>query len=221
MYASTSESAGEHSGLSLEAIVAAAVELIDADGLGTLTMRRLAKRLHCSPMALYRHVATKHDLIRAIAEQYLADVELPEVDGLTWQETVVTLTTTVHRAFLAHPPLEEILAVQHVDTIAVFRASELILGALLGAGLDGREAVRALDSLTSYAVGATQRKAEQRRRTAQDDRLARLRRLPADSFPIVRELAGELVTVDFAHSFEDGLQLLIDGIEHRLERGRG
>jgi AcrR family transcriptional regulator len=208
--------------LSFESIVDAAVALIEADGLGSLTMRRLAGSLGCSPMALYRHVATKEDLLRAIAEHYLGDLELPNTDGLTWQETVVEVTTTVHRAFIAHPQLAPILAVQHVDALAVFRATELVLHALRSAGLDNREAARALDTITSYAVGATQRKAEQRRgSTADAARLTRIRELPPESFPTVRELVGELVTVDFEHSFEDGLQLVIDGIERRVEATSG
>jgi AcrR family transcriptional regulator len=208
--------------LSFESIVDAAVALTETDGLGALTMRRLARSLGCSPMALYRHVATKEDLLRAIAEHYLGDLELPNTDGMTWQQTIVEVTAAVHGAFLAHPQLAPILAVQHVDALAVFRATELVLHALRCAGLDNREAARALDTITSYAVGATQRKAELRRgSTANDARLGRIRELPRESFPTVRELVGELVTMDFEHSFEDGLRLVIDGIERRIEMAAG
>src|ERR1700742_700754 len=50
-------------GLRRERIVAAAVELADADGLGTLSMARLAERLGCGTMALYRHIANKAELL--------------------------------------------------------------------------------------------------------------------------------------------------------------
>jgi AcrR family transcriptional regulator len=205
--------------LSFDAIVAAAVELIEADGLRALTMRGLARRLGCSPMALYRHVATKEDLLRAIAEHYLGDLELPDTDGLSWQDAIVAVTVTVHRAFLAHPQLSPILAAQHVDALAVFRATEVVLSSLRAAGLDDRAAAGALDAITSYAVGATQRKAELRRGMAVDgERLRRIRELDPEGFPTIRELVGELVTVDFDHSFEDGLRLVLDGIERRSER---
>jgi AcrR family transcriptional regulator len=203
--------------LNTDSIVDAAIELIEAGGLGALTMRKLATRLHCSPMALYRHVADKQTLIGAIADHYLADLELPDTEGLPWQDAIVAVTVAVHHAFLAHPPLEEILGVRHVDTMAVFRADEVILRALGEAGLDGRAAVHALDVFTSYAVGATLRQAAKRASSpAEDDRLRRLRALPAEDFPFVREQAGELVTVDFTLSFEDGLRLLIDGVERRV-----
>jgi hypothetical protein len=67
--------------------------------------------------------------------------------------------------------------------------------------------------ITSYTVGATQRRAEQRAGSpAAVQRLQRLHELPADTFPTVRALAGELVSVDFELSFEDGLRLLLRGL---------
>lgn len=202
--------------LTLDAIVAAAAELIDTDGVGSLTMRQLAARLGCSPMALYRHVQTKQDLLRAIGQHYLAGVELPDTDGLPWTDAIVAVASAIHHAVLAHAPLVEILALQHVDAIAVFRASELILSALRSGGLSDREAVRALAVITAYSVGATQRKAEQRAGAdVEAQRLRRLLELPADAFPVVRELTGELVTVEHDLSFEDGLRLVLSGVAPR------
>ncbi|WP_395832990.1 TetR/AcrR family transcriptional regulator [Archangium violaceum] len=54
---------GPAQALSLERIVAAAIELADAEGLHTLSMARLAERLGCGTMSLYRHVASKDDLL--------------------------------------------------------------------------------------------------------------------------------------------------------------
>ena len=191
----------------------AAVEVIEADGVGALTMRRLAARLGCSPMALYRHVATKQDLIRAIGEHYLAGIELPDTDGLPWDEAIIAVVSVLHHAVLARAALVEIVAIQHVDAAAIFRAEEAILRALRSAGLSDREAVRGLSVITSYTVGATQRRAEQRAGSpAAVHRLQRLHQLPADTFPTLRALAGELVSVDFELSFEDGLRLLLEGV---------
>jgi TetR/AcrR family tetracycline transcriptional repressor len=199
--------------LSLETVVLAAAELIEADGVGALTMRRLAASVGCSPMALYRHVETKQDLIRAIGEHYLSDLELPDTAGMSWEDAIVAVASAAHRAFLAHSPLLEIVAVQHVDAIGVLQASEVILGALRSAGLGDREAVRGLSVITSYAVGATQRKAEQRTGVpAEIKRLQRVLQLPEEDFPALRALAGELVTVDLELSFEDGLRMLLRGI---------
>src|SRR5438309_5181945 len=209
----TARSRPETRPLTLEAAVLAAVEVIEADGVGALTMRRLAARLGCSPMALYRHVATKQDLIRAIGEHYLAGIELPDTDGLPWDEAIIAVVSVLHHAVLARAALVEIVAIQHVDAVAIFRAEEAILRALRSAGLSDGDAVRGLSVITSYTVGATQRRAEQRAGSpAAVHRLQRLHELPADTFPTLRALAGELVSVDFELSFEDGLRLLLQGI---------
>jgi len=209
----TARSRPETRPLTLEAAVLAAVEVIEADGVGALTMRRLAARLGCSPMALYRHVATKQDLIRAIGEHYLADIEMPDTDGLPWDEAIIAVVSVLHHAVLERAALVEIVAIQHVDAVAIFRAEEAILRALRSAGLSDGDAVRGLSVITSYTVGATQRRAEQRAGSpAAVHRLQRLLQLPADTFPTLRALAGELVSVDFELSFEDGLRLLLQGI---------
>jgi AcrR family transcriptional regulator len=209
----TAQSRPQTSPLTVEAVVLAAVEVIDADGVSALTMRRLAARLGCSPMALYRHVATKQDLIRAIAEHYLADIEVPDTDGMPWDEAIIAVVSVLHHAVLERAPLVEIMALQHVDAVAIFRTEEVILRALQSAGLNERDAVRGLSVITSYAVGATQRRADQRAGSpAAVHRLQRLLQLPAEAFPTLRAVAGELVKVDFELSFEDGLRLLLQGI---------
>lgn len=207
--------------LTLEAVVLAAVEVIEADGVGALTMRRIAARLGCSPMALYRHVATKQDLIRAIAEHYLADIELPDTAGMPWDEAIIAVASVLHHAVLERAPLVEILAVQHVDAVAIFRAQEAILGALRSAGLTDRDAVRGLSVVTSYTVGEVQRRAEQRAGSpGAVQRLQRLLQLPPDTFPTLRALAGELVSVELDLTFEDGLRLLLHGISPTLRPKR-
>lgn len=205
--------------LSRDGIVDAAIELIEAEGIGALTMRALAERCGASPMALYRHVETKQELLAAVADRYLSEAELPDTAELGWRETVTGVCAAIHGTFIEHPDLAEILALQHIDTITMFTATNTILESLREAGLSDREAVHALDVVTCYATGYSQRKAELRRReTAQDLRLRRLRELPEDGFAAVRELSGELVGLDFEHSFEDGLGLILDGIEARAAR---
>lgn len=201
--------------LSVDAIVDAGLELIDADGVGALTMRRIAERLGTSPMSLYRHVATKDELVARIADRYFAETELPDTADLPWQEAIVEATAAAFGAFVEHPHLREIAAMQHADAVAMFRMTEVILGALRGAGLDDREAVEALDTITSYAAGFTQRMGRTVGPT-QDERLRRIHDLPRDEFGNVVELSGALVTIDFERRFEDGLRLIIDGIESRL-----
>src|SRR5204863_349749 len=94
-------------------------------------------------------VVERRDLLHAqLAGGQLAEVDLPDTDGLPWREAITEVTRALHGSFLAHPHLSAILAVQHIDAIAIFKATEVILRALRCAGLADREAVRALDVIT-------------------------------------------------------------------------
>jgi TetR/AcrR family tetracycline transcriptional repressor len=207
--------------LSFEAIVDAAIRVLEAEGIGALNMRRIALEVDTSPMSLYRYIATKEDLLTAIADRYLAEVDLPDTRGLTWRETITASIVAVHHAFLDHPHLGSVIALQHVDAVAIFQATELILDALRQAGLDPDETVQALDVLNSYAMGFTQRKVEFRRSTgAPARRLLKIEALPSDQYENVVALAGQIATLDLQDSFESGLQWLLDGIEARANRPR-
>jgi hypothetical protein len=74
-------------GLTLEAITDAALEIADRDGLEALTMRRLADRMGVRHTSLYRHVASREELLVELADRVLAEVELPPEDP-DWQAAV-------------------------------------------------------------------------------------------------------------------------------------
>ena len=63
--------------LSRERVVCAAIELADEGGLEALTMRTLAEKLEVAPMALYRHVADKDDLIDAMVDAVFTEIGVP------------------------------------------------------------------------------------------------------------------------------------------------
>ena len=71
------------SGLNRERIVAAAVELADSDGLAALSMARLAERLGCGTMSLYRHVANKDELVTFMLAVGAEDADEEEQLGRT------------------------------------------------------------------------------------------------------------------------------------------
>lgn len=67
--------------LSRDVVLREAISLADVDGLEAVSMRRLAERLGVVPMALYKHVADKEDLLDGVVETLLADLPRPDVDG--------------------------------------------------------------------------------------------------------------------------------------------
>ncbi|GAA4099518.1 TetR/AcrR family transcriptional regulator [Nonomuraea soli] len=88
-------------GLSLERVVEAAVEVADAEGLESVSMSRVAKQLDVSAMALYRHVATKDELVALMVDTALGAPPPPAGGG--WRESLVYLAEAMRARLLEHP----------------------------------------------------------------------------------------------------------------------
>jgi AcrR family transcriptional regulator len=197
----------------LEAIVDEAAELVSAEGIEALSMRRLARRCGVGAMTLYGYVRTKEELLGALANRLFGDLELPDRKGISWQQQIAGVFRSVRRVFLEHPELVPIVATQRIDGIAAWRGAELVLGALRRAGLSDQDAVSAFDALTSLTIGSVQR--ETGLNALSSKALPGIRELPRNQFGNVISLAGELVTRDAERNFETGLDLLIRGIASR------
>ena len=200
--------------LTLDAIVEAAAALIEAEGFEALTMRRIAEECGVGVMTLYGYVRTKEEILGALSDRLLGEVELPAASGGPWTEQVAAVFRSVHRVFSAHPELARITATQPIDGLAAYRGAELVLAALRGAGFDDDE-----DALVCYTAGFTQRQIALETPTVPSaERLRRLHHLPADGFPNLVALAPLFVSPRLDDRFETGLALLIDGLARRLER---
>ncbi|OSC28405.1 TetR family transcriptional regulator [Mycobacterium vulneris] len=197
--------------LTRRTVIATAIALIESDGVDTLTMRKLARACGAAPMSLYRHVATKEELLHAVVDAYLADVELPSTDDLPWDEAIERVVLIVAAAFDAHPQLAEILAVQPIDAAAVLDAMERIARALRSAGFDDGAVRSGLATLSAFATGYAHRRAANRR--APDVRARRFGRLaeePERFSALLSVSAGE--GLDTPENFRAGLGCIIDAL---------
>jgi AcrR family transcriptional regulator len=205
--------------LGLDQVVAAAAELIEAEGLGGLTMRRVAESCGVSTMALYRHVRTKEDLIALVANRAMDDFRVAAVVGGDWREEVAAVARAEYQFLLDHPEFVSIFASRPIDSVVAFRAIEMILGALHRAGLDDLAAVAAHDVIVSFIRGFVQQHAGARAQAnAPIERLAVIGELPDDEFEHVIRVAGRLVRRDPKRHFEEELAIVIAGIEAQLPR---
>src|SRR5581483_5961557 len=102
--------------LSLDAIIAEARAVVDADGLGAVSMRVLANRLGCTPRALYRHVAGKDEVLDLLADQALADLVVTRADRADgdWAEVLLEFFVGMHRLLVSSPAVAQIIAQQAV-----------------------------------------------------------------------------------------------------------
>ncbi|HKD98290.1 MAG TPA: TetR/AcrR family transcriptional regulator C-terminal domain-containing protein [Micromonosporaceae bacterium] len=194
-----------------------AVAMADEGGFEALSMRKLAERLGVVPMALYKHVADKDELLDGMVDLVFAEVEVPSGGG--WRTAMRVRATSMRDALRRHP-----WAIGRMETgtpgPANLRHHNAVLACLRhDAGFPFRTAVHAYSLMDSYIYGfALQDRslAGDIPKEAQRRREVVARRQPAamESYPYLIEVAEQLAAhgYDHAREFEFGLDLILDGI---------
>ena len=138
--------------LNRDRIVQAALAIADAEGLDALTMRRLAVELGAAPMAAYSHFRDKRELLAAVVDAVMAEVELPDVDG-RWRKPIRRLAESLRRALLAHPAVMPAVNVHGAGGPATKAVVDRVHGIVRGAGFADEQAVAAVDTLYASLGG--------------------------------------------------------------------
>ncbi|PYC76731.1 TetR family transcriptional regulator [Streptomyces tateyamensis] len=200
--------------LSRERIVTAALALVDADGLEALSTRRLATELSVSGPSLYNHFATKDELLDAVADSVVGEVDLSMFGGdpVHWRTALRDWAGSYRAALAAHPHVVPVLAQGPGRRPNALRLADAVFGCLVEAGWPRGQATRigALmryfvtgSALGSFAAG-----------------------FPVDAevygsaYPHLGEahrLAEQRDRVDAA-AFELGVESLLDGLELRYRQ---
>lgn len=196
-------------GLGREPIVAAAIALIERDGLDAFSMRRLGAELGVDPMSVYHHVPNKAALFDAIVD-WVWDLTTPEAPEAAeaWPAIATRIFGALREQLLAHPHLAPILGTRPVTTPHMLALTDRALGWLDAAGLPPASAMPLLDCLTAYTIGKVL--AEVRGADAEGPALA-LASVTPDSHPhLVGALASGYGWEPDAQ-FERGMDALIAG----------
>lgn len=191
--------------LTPEALAAAALAVVDRDGLPALSMRAVAQELGMGTMSLYRYVREKTELEALVVDLILStvDVEPPEAP---WPQQVTVLVRRVRDAVAAHPNAVVLTMTHRHRSAAISRWSEAVLEVLAANGFSGPRRVVALRCLLSYLIGAVQ--------------LEHLGPLTGPStavmagnaeFPLLAETARAAPAVD--DGFARGLAIVLRGLE--------
>lgn len=199
--------------LTREAIIAAALRVIDEAGLDALSMRRLGRELGVDPMAVYHHIPTKDDVLRAVVRHVFGELRTEPV-GTSWREQVISWARSYRAMALAHPNLVlRILADLESVAIAATEANESLYAALDRAGLDPLDAVRGADTIVDFIHGVVLAEAAaststQAATNAFDEALDSL---PPDQVPIQLRLRAATRGRP-RDSFTFGLELILTGL---------
>ncbi len=207
------EPAGEPP-LSRERIVATAVELLDAQGVEGLVMRRLADRLGSGVMSLYWHVDNKEDVFDLALDSVLEYRESSQLaESGDWRERVVHMLEDRRASMLRHPWSASLLP-RRVLGPNILGRLELLSETLSGAGIADADLNAAIWSLWNYVMGATTTRASfdlsDGDRAAAQQRFARL----GQRYPTI-ERSRLLLDNDWDGAFRKGLDFLLDGLATR------
>ncbi|WP_239103320.1 TetR/AcrR family transcriptional regulator C-terminal domain-containing protein [Microbispora corallina] len=219
-------------GLSRDQIVKAALELLDAEGLDALSMRKLGARLGAGATSLYWYVATKDELLELVMDEVYAVVTVPE--DVDWREAARVFAYGLRGAILGHPWSATLVGVVPALGPNALTAADRLMGAFVRAGFDGIDVDYAMTAVVSYTLGSTIPEVAWTSAVAASG--TDVSRLQAEVGPVVMELSADrphlreryaayvgkeldpLVARRLA--FEFGLSALLDGLTTRITRGR-
>jgi AcrR family transcriptional regulator len=203
--------------LSQAAIVAAARALVERDGVEALTMRRVADELGASPMALYRHVRGKDELLVLLLDELARALPRPALPSEP-RARVLAACRHMRDGLAEHPWIVDVLAAGDLIAPSILWLMEEIVAGLMAGGLSPAAAADGYRAVWQFTVGEliVRRGVE---RVAALGRppfvLGVLRSADPERYPALARLAGEWAGARGRDSYEPGLRALVDGLLSR------
>jgi AcrR family transcriptional regulator len=224
-------SAQPRSPLTRERVLRTAVALADQEGIESLSMRKLAQALDVVPMALYRHVANKDELLNALVDVVIEEID-PPLEGADWKTSLRARILSARRALLRHPWASRLMESRKTPTPVVLGYMDSMIGMFRTGGFSLDLTHHALHAMGSRMFGFTQ---ELFNDTAEVDPAAEAEMWGsmAGTYPYIFEIFSKISHDDAStvgpgcddqFEFEFALDLMLDGLEkrkHRSARGRG
>jgi len=208
--------------LTRERVLRAALELADAGGFESLTMRRLATQLRVEAMSLYNHVANKEDIVDGLVDIVFGEIDVPVPGELDWKVAMRRRALSIRAALNRHRWAVGLMEGRMNPGPNNIRYHDAVMGCLREAGFPFRAAVHAYSVQDAYIYGfALQEKNlgfETPEESAQKIDAQRAQVPSMEEYPYLLEVATELQEAgyDYDTEFEWGLDLLLDALErHR------
>ncbi|HTR74652.1 MAG TPA: TetR/AcrR family transcriptional regulator C-terminal domain-containing protein [Solirubrobacterales bacterium] len=217
-------------------IVAAAVQIADAEGVEAVSMRRLADELGVATMTPYTHVASKDELLDLMRDAVAAEMLLPEPLPADWRTALRAIAHKTKDAFEAHPWTLDVVPVRPRARINRLRHVEQSVSIMVGLHVDPPTGRAILMSIDDYVTGYCMRARARQRMLASlgpagKDALHSFRdpdpevaaALEAGELPLIKKITGRRnrshpFGVPPDSGFEPGLEWMLDGVEAAVAR---
>src|SRR5262245_24857908 len=214
--------------LTRERVVRSAISLADNSGIEAVSMRKLAKELGVEAMSLYNHVSNKSDLVDAMIDLVVREIELPSDPD--WETGIRTCAISAYETFMRHPWACSLIMAPRtlrLEDNPRLRYMEWLLDRLDRAGFSPELTYRGYHALDSHIFGFTMWHLGH---SAGGDNVTGglppeefvatlVPRLRADGYPHLAEHAEQHVSAPWRENpreFEFGLDLILDGLKHAL-----
>ncbi len=213
----------EREPLSRDRILRTAVALADAGGVESISMRRIAQELEVVPMALYKHVANKDELLDGMIDAVVGEIDAP-IEGADWKATMRERILSARRALLRHPWASRVLESRGEPTPTVVAYLDSMMGIFLAGGFSIDLMHHAMHVMGSRILGFSQELFDDTSSMPADE-AAEMWTLMADVYPNIAKLipvatvthdeGGSVVGggCDDQFEFEFALDLILDGLE--------
>jgi AcrR family transcriptional regulator len=198
--------------LTREKIVEKALELLDAEGIEGLSMRRLGEALGFEAMALYHHFPNKDAILDGVLARIIEETgPALRLESEDWKTVMLSGPASAGRAIGAHPKAGWLFLGGQYNTAESLQMLEAPLAILRSAGFDGQELVDAAHAIFAYTAGWYILASGQGGSWSgpDDDAIA----AAAGAAPVAGSLAPELR--DWSHGMDEGLMALMEGLEAR------
>ena len=209
--------------LSEDAIVDAALAILQTEGLDAVSMRRVARALDTGASSLYVYVPNREGLLSLMFDRVIGAIELEPPDPARWRAQLHSLLLRTHRTLIAHPGIAALTLTDPATTETMLAFIENLLGILLAGGVDVQDAAWACDTVVLLVTGAAHEE-EMRRGNADnpqqqiDELYTLFTRLPPERFPLISAHATEMLAGDSEQRFRFAVDLVVDGLVARAGR---
>ncbi len=209
--------------LSSARVLHAAVALADEAGLEAFSMRGLAQELGVVPMALYKHVANREDLLDGMVDIVFSEIELPSED-LDWRSAMRRRALSTREALQRHSWAIGMMESRHPGP-ANLRNHNAVMGCLRKAGFSFRMAIHAYSVQDAYIYGFALQERDTAFETPDSAGESAQRRAEAigafEDYPYLVEVATKLPESGYhnAVEFAWGLDLILDGLDRLRHTG--
>ena len=212
--------------LTRELVQSAALELVDDEGLDALTMRRLGQVLERDPMSLYRYAENRAALLDGVSELVLNELAIFPADP-DWKAQLRRIAHDLRLLALRHPNVIPLLVTRPLSTplgmrpLGTVRPLEQILALLIDAGFAPTDALHVYRAYYGFLYGHILNELQEFIVDPEENEaLLRLglHRLPAKDFPRLRALAPVLADYDGEAELDQGITILLSGLEAHLNR---